>query len=197
VLKTQICVTRPQCFNHRGARGTSSEVGSRIPSETSVSSDHTTRRHTLQVFVILVCRRYCLVGCDFCSRSLRNKVVTSQITIVWAILKLSKPVTMSTSKYLPTFRKCILLSFIDQALNWRWAHYDSSKRRWLYRTSLDSSVGTVTTVLAGRFRSRGKKVSFSQNCPNRLWSPFPHLFDRHRGSFPGGKATRRVTLTLI
>jgi hypothetical protein len=131
---------------YRGARGTSSEVGNRVSSEakleaefppkrswkqdilrnevgsrisieSSVSSDHTTRRHNLQVSMILVDIRYCLVGCDFCSRSLRNQVVTSQITIAWPIPKLSKPVIMSTGKYLPTFRKCIVLLFIDKALN--------------------------------------------------------------------------------
>jgi hypothetical protein len=36
----------PYIYNHRGARGNFSEVGGRISSETSVSSDHTTRRHT-------------------------------------------------------------------------------------------------------------------------------------------------------
>ena len=138
-----------------------------------------------QVSVILVCRRYCLVGYDVCSRLHRNEIVTSQITVVLPILKLSKIVSMLTGKYLPTFRKRILLSFIDQVLNWTWAHYDSSKRRWLYRTSLDSSDGIVRTLLVGRSRGRGKKVSFSQNGPNRLWSPFRHLFVRYRGSFPG------------
>jgi hypothetical protein len=54
----------PTLYNHRGARGTSTEVGNRIPPQNVRElRPHYTTPHP-QVSVILVCRRYCLVEYD-------------------------------------------------------------------------------------------------------------------------------------